>query len=266
MAETASLLATGDVPAHPYALETVEKSLLVLMALAEHPPLDVAGAARVAGVSRSRAYRILATLEHSGLAARMPGGGFGAGAEAVRLASLILSRLDLQHVARPILKSLGREVRESVNLALLRGNELICIDVIVSPERLHVADRPGDHWPIHATATGRAIAVHLDQRRLRSVLGPEPYRAYTNRTPTTWAAFEAAVDAVRRTGFALDIEESQPDVACAAAPILRDGVAVGGVSITGPRSRLTDDRLRSVGPIVARAALEISASLGIAAE
>ena len=246
-----------------YMIEAVEKSLRILLSLADHPTIGVAEAASIAGVSRSRAYRILTTLESAGLAARMPRHGYRTGAKAVRFATLVLAQLDVRAVSRPTLERLWRETGESVNLAILRGLDLVCTEVLESPSQLRVADTPGTRWPLHATATGRAISAHLDRRLLDAAVGPEPFQAYTQRTATTWTALDARLADARERGYAIDIEESAAGVACVAAALFRDGTVIGGISVTGPRSRLTDGVLEAMAPRVVHAAADISAALGV---
>ena len=68
-------------------------------------------------------------------------------------------------------------------------------------------------------------------------------------------------------GFALDVEECERGLCCAAAPVFdASGRLVGALSISGPAFRLPEDALQRVAvPAVAAAAQQLSRQLGFAA-
>ena len=72
--------------AERYSIGAVENALVLLRAIAERDVLGLGEAAEIAGVSKSTAYRLLATLEVAGLAERLPESGYRAGVEAMRWA------------------------------------------------------------------------------------------------------------------------------------------------------------------------------------
>jgi len=225
----------------------VANALSIFGAVAGRDTLGLGDAADVAGVSKSTAYRLLATLEGAGLVERLPGGGYRAGVEAVRWASQLLARLDVRTVARPLLRQLRDQTGETVNLAILRENTLVYVEIMESPSPFRMADVPGSTAPIHASALGRAVAIHLDPGRLAPLLGPEPYERFTPHTATTWRDLNARLEPVRSRGYAIDLEEVAIGVACVAAPILvRDQVA-GAISVSAPRARLGDRRIEELG-------------------
>jgi DNA-binding IclR family transcriptional regulator len=252
--------------AERYSIGAVENALVLLRALAEQDVLGLGEAAELAGVSKSTAYRLLATLEVAGLAERLPESGYRAGVEAMRLASRLLAGLDVRTVALPALKRLRDETGETVNLAILRDSSLVYVEILESPAAFRMADVPGSVVPIHATALGKAIAVHLEPNRLAAVLGPEPYERFTAETPTTWQAFNASLAATRRTGYGVDMEEMSIGVACVGAAVLTGGGVVGAMSVSAPRARMTDARIEDVGQRIVALAAEVSQRLAPADE
>lgn len=69
---------------------------------------------------------------------------------------------------------------------------------------------------------------------------------------------------VREHGFAVDNEEAEMGGRCIAAPISGDDSnVVAAVSITGPVSRITFERVEEYAEIVKRAAQRISAALRV---
>jgi len=80
---------------------------------------------------------------------------------------------------------------------------------------------------------------------------------------TDAATLKGRLSEVRKRGFALDMEEMEVGLRCVAAPI-RDprGRVVAGISISGPRHRMTEEAMKRFGPLVREAGEKISARLG----
>ena len=247
--------------AERYSIGAVENALSLLGAIAEREVLGLAEAAEIAGVSKSTAYRLLATLEVAGLVERLPESGYRAGVEFVRWASRLLAGLDIRTVAMPTLRRLRQETGETVNLALLRDSSLVYVEILESPAAFRMADVPGSVVPIHATALGKAVAVHLEPGQLATMLGPEPYERYTTATPTTWQAFNELLGRTRANGYAVDLVVVAVCVACVGAAVLDGGRVVGALSVSAPRARMTDARIDEVGRMLVAEAGEVSQRL-----
>ncbi|OGN82111.1 MAG: hypothetical protein A2X23_08645 [Chloroflexi bacterium GWC2_73_18] len=252
---------TRQARAERYSIGAVTNALAILRLVGERERIGLADAARAAEVSKSTAYRLLATLEAAGLVERLPEGGYRAGLEAVRWAMQLMAQLDVRTTAAPYLRQLWERTGETANLALLREGRLVYVEILESALPFRMADVPGSAAPLHATALGKAVAVHLDPHRLAGLLGPEPYPALTVHTATTWRDLRARLDETRARGFAVDREEVALGVTCVAAPILARDEVVGAISVSGPRARLTDARLAEVAEQVLAAAHQVSQRL-----
>jgi IclR family acetate operon transcriptional repressor len=241
-----------------YSINAVTSAIAILDAVVEHGSTTLEGAAAAAGVSRSTAYRLLVTLQDLGLLQRAPGGGYGPGPSAFRWAGRLLEQLDLRTIARPTLHRLRDESGESANLALLRGGELLYVDVLESPGTLRTVEAPGSPAPLHAAAIGKAVAAHLEPEELTLLLGEEAFPVYTPATITDRASLDAELEKIRREGYSLDVEAVEFGVACVAAPIFVNGRVAGAISLSGPRTRMSTRRLRELASAVREAAFGIN--------
>jgi len=243
-----------------YEIAAVSNALAIIAAMAEKQSISLADAGEAAGVPKSTAYRLLATLQSAQVAEQLPEGGYRPGPEAIRWAIRVIAGLDVRSVALPFMQELRSETGETVNLALIRGSSLVYVEILESPSPFRIAETPGSQAPMHATALGRAIARHLDPSRLAAMLGPEPYEAFTDRTPRTMSEFRQGI-AISDGRFTIDLEEVAVGVVCVAAPILVAGRAMGALSVSMPRARCSDARLEEIGLKVAEVASVISGSL-----
>jgi DNA-binding IclR family transcriptional regulator len=239
------------------AVNASMNALVILDQLARGGQVSLADAARVAGVSNSTAFRVLSTLEAFGLADRSPKGGYRGGA---RLLSWIVSlhaHLDTQGVAGPALRELSRVSGDHVYLALLRETGLTVVEAL-PPEPdapPFIGLHPGA--PIHATALGKAVAMHLEPTRLAALLGPEPYQRFTPVTPTSWRDLRPQLDEARSRGYATAVDEMRDGWTGVAAPIMDDGEVLGSVSVFGPTSGYTPGRISDAGGWVLGAVRDI---------
>ena len=87
--------------------------------------------------------------------------------------------------------------------------------------------------------------------------------AFTPKTITSAPELQADLARVRERGYAIDDEELTPDVRCVAAPIFDFfGAVIGCVGISGPASRMSDERLGVMGSRVRDTADAITQKLG----
>jgi DNA-binding IclR family transcriptional regulator len=79
--------------------------------------------------------------------------------------------------------------------------------------------------------------------------------------PTTIKDLLAFLQAARQRGYATIVEVFAPGMTAMAAPIMRKGYpATGVISIAGPRVRLDEQRMESLGPALVAAAAELAAA------
>ena len=244
-----------------YGIDSVRRGLDLLQAVAERGSLSLDDAVAITGSAKSTAFRLLETLQVAGLVERGPTGGYRPGPESVRWGLLLLGRLDVPSVAAEELRNLWLETGESVGLAMLTGETIVLAEILNSPSPFRMAELPGTVIAPHSSALGKAVLAHLAAEHAAVLLGPPPFRMLTHNSPATRVELDRRLDRVRRDGFSVDIEESALGVACVAAAVFKRGHVTGGISIAGPRVRMSDDRLAQLGPLVADVAGRVSRRL-----
>jgi IclR family acetate operon transcriptional repressor len=212
--------------------------------------LGVNELARRIGVNASTASRLLATLASAGLVQRDGQGPFRLGLALVTLADRVLSRLDLQALARPVLVELMESTGETATLSLPGDREAITVDSAPSRSSVVSMARLGRPSIAHATAVGKVMLAFGG--------GPLPRErdliALTDRTITDRADLAAEVVSVRERGYATVFGERDVDVNAIAAPVFdRTGALAAILGLQGPASRL-EDPTRLLGVLLVGAA------------
>ncbi|MDJ1433638.1 IclR family transcriptional regulator [Halostagnicola sp. A-GB9-2] len=105
------------------------------------------------------------------------------------------------------------------------------------------ASRVGTQQPLHSTSLGKTVLAFLPPERTEALIESIDYTTSTAKTVTCRDELLEELERTRERGYAIDDEENFEGLRCVAAPV-RDGDSVmGAISITGPSSRFTDERL-----------------------
>lgn len=177
-----------------YAIESVDKALLLATLIHREGPQRVTDAADLVGVSVSTAHRLFAMLVYRGFAVQLGDRRYGPGpllTDEPTESSPTPLRL-VRNAALPHLAELARVTGESTFVAVRAGLELRVIASVESHEPVRVGDRTGFTLPLFTSGMGRAILsrscetevdaliaeADVDRDELRSALAVVRERGY----------------------------------------------------------------------------------------
>ena len=204
-------------------------------------------------------HRVLATLEAREFVEMSPDRQeWHIGAEAFRLGSAFLRRMNVVERSRPVMRDLVTATGETSNLGIERNGEVLFVSQVETHESIRAFFPPGTLAPLHASGIGKALLSTYDDDRLEAFLKAARLARYTGRTIASPAGLRGELEATRGRGYSLDDEERTTGMRCVAAPILNvHGEAVAGISISGPTHRMTDEQVPVFGERVRAAAREL---------
>lgn len=237
------------------AVESVDRALRVLEALAEHGGgIALDELAKATAIPKSSLHRTLTALRQRGFATQQQDGRYLLGVELLRLAFAFHERLDVRAVTHPLLERLRDEVNETVHLGILDGRDVVYVDKLECSHSIRLTSMVGGRNPAHCTAVGKALLAftYPSDREIRDwVRRHEPLERRTSKTITTETALVREMARIRRDGYARDLGESEPGVHCVAVPVfLGHPIPRGAVSVSAPRDRLPPDRISDVVPLL----------------
>lgn len=245
-------------------VQSVERSLEILEALADGGELGLVEVATRTGLQPSTTHRLLATLVARGYAVQTrPAGRYVLGYKLAELAGAVGERTGrLRALARAHLTIVQGLTGESANLSVLAPPDAVYVDQVDGTRAVRMLARIGASVPAHASAAGKAMLAYLPPEAIHDVVGDEPLAALTPRTITSLAALGDELDRVRARGYAVDDEEHEPGVGCVAAPIFdHDGSAVAALSVSAPTQRIRAGDPASLGMLLAEQAAAVSRAL-----
>ncbi|WP_270886209.1 IclR family transcriptional regulator [Pedococcus sp. 5OH_020] len=245
-------------------VQSVDRAVRVLEILARTGGAGVSEVAADLQVHKSTAFRLLAALEERGLVEQNSDRGkYQLGFGILRLASAIPVRLDLVHQARPVLDELAAQVRETVNLAVVRQHYAVNVAEAMGPAAISAQTWMGQLTPLHATSSGKILLAHLDDAQRDEILETSGLPQLTERTITSRAALQKQLVQARTDGYATTFEEYEVGLNAVAVPV-RDhtGAVVAAVSASGPAFRLVPDRIEGLAGALRSAGSQISQRMG----
>ena len=208
------------------------------------------------------AHRLLAALERSAFVRQDANGVWSIGVRAFRVGAAFLAQRDLAVEARPHLTRLMEQAGETANLAVMSDGEAVFIAQAPCRELMRMDVKLGARAPVHASGVGKAMLAALPERELDAAL-PADLPRYTEHTLTTHEALVAEIVASRRRGYAVDDEEHAVGLRCVAGAIHDEqGRPWAALSLAGPTSRFTRERIDALGALVRDTAREVSLALG----
>ncbi|MDP4023573.1 IclR family transcriptional regulator [Methylobacterium sp. NEAU 140] len=198
--------------------------------------LELSELARRTALVKSTIMRLCISLEKFGFIERLDDGRYRLGVEAARIGSVYQQSFALEERIVPVLDRLAAESLETASFYIRRGDQRLCLFRADSPSPLRMHVRPGDMRPMDESAIARVLAAFGDRKRSA------------------------------RTGIALPVYTAgitDPHVASLAMPVFGSGERLlGALALSGPLSRLTEDRADGLKPRLREAAERLSAELG----
>lgn len=113
----------------------------------------------------------------------------------------------------------------------------------MGPKAVETASRVGTQQPMYATSLGKTILAHLPQEKREPIVAECSFERQTANTITSSEELYEELETIAERGYGIDNEENIHGLRCVAAPVRSGNTVLGAISISGPTSRFTDDRL-----------------------
>ena len=211
------------------------------------------------------AYRIVMTLTSEGYLEHLPSGEYRPGVRVLTLGTAALRSLDLVELATPRLQELANATGETVNLAVLTGDQVLYLVRLRNSDLVTANIRVGSRLPAVHTSIGKLLLAFLDDAELERTItaasfagsaGPNAKRSLDELRP------ELAT--IRAQGWAMQDEELAYGLRSVAAPVRGEsGAVIAGANLALQSRDWPVQRVaRELRPMVLEACGEISRLLG----
>lgn len=202
-----------------YLVPALTRGLDILATLADGPrSLTLSEVAKVIGVTRSSAYRLLYTLSSLGyLVYESETKGYRLGSRVLNIGFGYLAARDLFEVAMPHLIRLRDRTGWSSHLGELQGREVIYIARVATRRSISSTVYVGTRLPARRTTMGRVLLSGLSEARVRELYDDAMLAAEKPSESLADLLEQCAKD--RESGSVVQNSVYEPGIASVAAPI-----------------------------------------------
>jgi IclR family transcriptional regulator, pca regulon regulatory protein len=248
----------GSSGTHDEVIQSLARGMEVLRAFGvANDKMTIAEAARVTGLTRAGARRILLTLEKLGYV-RSDGRHYSLTARVLELGQGFLAQ-PLWQAVRPVLLSVANELNETASAGVLDGHDVVYTIRIRSSRILHLELRAGARLPAYACSIGRVLLASLPPAALDRYFRHAKFTRFTKFTIVDQAVLRAKLQEVRDQGWCHVHDEIENGVGGVSVPL----IGVGGQTISALNVSANSERtsIRMVKTRIVPLLKEASAAL-----
>ncbi|WP_160725099.1 IclR family transcriptional regulator [Bacillus sp. USDA818B3_A] len=227
-------------------IQSVERALKILDLFDEYTPeLKITEISEKMGLHKSTVHSLLKTLqEHSYIAQNPEDGKYRLGMKLAERGNFVVSNMDIRKIARKYLLDLSTKTGQTVHLGILEGKEGVYIDKVEGEQSIIRYSRIGRRLPLHSTSIGKVLLAWQDPNEMQLLLKDYHYQFQTTNTILNEEMFLKELEKVKQQGYAVDDQENEQGVRCAAVPIFNGkGQVLAALSISTLVSRVSDPEL-----------------------
>ncbi|MEV1295721.1 IclR family transcriptional regulator [Pseudonocardia sp. NPDC049635] len=244
-------------------IAVIEKAVRTLDALLPVPAgLTPTEVAKAIGTNRSTAFRLLTSLELTGLLAREPATGrYQLGIKLLQYGAAVRNSMSIVRIAEPTLMNLRDQTRQSVLLSIREQWGARCLFRLPGPEVDVLSWTTGEWLPMHMGAAPQALLSALSDTEIESYLD-HTTDWHTLNGDRTADDIRQGIAVIRERGWALNRETLTRGVA-SLGTVVRDaaGAVVCAISVAGLVHHYDGQELDRTAAAILRAAQEISSRL-----
>lgn len=199
------------------------------------------------GLPASTVHSYLSTLVDRGYVLREDHS-YRLAARFIHLGDYVKYNLDIYRAGERIVRELAETTGESVNLIVEEGGRGIYVHCITGKKGLQNYSDVRRREYLHSTAAGKAILSKLSDERVDDIVDTWGLPSRTANTITRREELSAALERCRENGVAFNDEENTEGIRAVGAPIKIENGTYGALSVSGPISRFSKERVRDELP------------------
>lgn len=230
-------------------------------------PIRLGNLASRLGLTRSTTHRLASALTDRRYLSFAAHSGYRLGPKLLELGFRMREELDLPRLAAPHLNRLAQLTEDTVHLGVLEGDRVLYLEKIPGKRRINISSRVGELLPVTCTGLGKALILHHDEPAwlefFRAEHGEASRHGARRRQEMSQQDWLARMRGYAQAGYAFDVEESEEQIRCVAAPIFDvAGRTAAAISVSSAAQYMSDHRMQALSKDVLTAAHRISESLG----
>jgi len=243
-------------------VKSANRVMEILNLLRHHPlGLTITEVSKILGIPKSSTHELLHSM-HQGNYLQLQENRYSLGIKVFEIGQAAAHSSELLLHARPVMKFIGEELNESVQLAILDGYEVVYLSKMQFRKDIKLVSKVGIRLPSYATGLGKAILSTCSEDDIELRFAETQFEQFTPRTITTMEKLHDSLEQVRNRGYAEDREEYSPGVFCYAMPV--EGVnsqTLGALSVSIPGEPVSKERRQKIIHVLSEMTQHLSQKL-----
>lgn len=244
-------------------VKSLQKAMEVLECFAQKQPLGVTEISEKLGLYKSNVHNILTTFTALGyLSQDAETGKFRLGVSIMSLSRAFREGLDITRIAVPYMSEIANTAGELVYLTIPREDSVVYLEG-VSPDNQRMVSKSvaGEFCKMYCTSVGKAMLANMPKEEVEKCISGK-LEAYTENTITDKKSLLEEIEKTRIRGYGIDDMEIMFGIKCVGVALLNhDGKVEGGLSISAPSLRMSDEKIELYAKILKEYAAKIQKML-----
>lgn len=256
---------TEKTPEKTNGIKSIIKAARVINMLADAgQPLSLAQMSSNMSISKSTLHGIISTLVDVKFAVQdQQTGRYWLGTRLFEIGSSISSQWNVRKIAYPFIQRIVAETGETVHMAVLDDYEVLYINKQESTSSIRIVTDIGVKLPAHCTGLGKALLSGMSRLELQFMVKSKGLAKHTESTIINFEDFWKEMVLIKSRGYAVDEQEFVEGLRCVAVPVFSHaGDIIAALSVSGPVSRMQDEKFEHCRDSLLKAAEEISVQMG----
>lgn len=224
---------------------TFVKGMNVLKAFdTTHTHLTLPQIARVTGLDRAIARRLVLTLVHLGYV-KQEDRVFSLTPRILVLAGGFLQGRQFGKTIEPVMRSFSSQISEAISMAMIDGYQAVYVaHAGAKPYSVSIGFTVGSKVPLLSTAIGRALIATCSDVGAQELIANAPLERYTEQTNMDRDSIAADVALTAKRGYAYVDGEFEAGVAALAIPVRPERGEPSAIGVSGTAERFEDPASR----------------------
>lgn len=199
------------------------------------------------GYPPSTTYTHLNTLKKAGYVVKGDDATYRLSFRFLEVGGHLRQQQRLFNCARLFADELAKETGDLVNLMIPEGHHAVHLYIAKGRNGVELDTYPGKRIPFHTTGNGKAMLAHFSDERIEEIIDEAGLPRQTKYTITDRDSLFEEIETIREQGYAIDDAERLVRLRCVGAPILVDeNTIIGGLSVSGPTSRMEGEHFEEL--------------------
>lgn len=246
-------------------VQSVERALRLLEILGEDEEgYRLTDLTARSGLPPSTVHRLLTTLEKRRFVQfDQTDGMWHVGRQAFQVGATFARQRNFVAPALPYLRRLRDLSRETANLGVADDGQVVFLAQVESREIMRAITRVGGSTPMVNSGLGKAILAAYSHADVAAIVAAYGMQKLTPHSITRASDLHQDLNGIRERGYSVDDEEFLTGLRCIAAVVYNhQAEPLCAISVSGLSQRLTDERVATIGRLVAETARELTLALG----